>query len=137
MAEGQVSQFSNITFTDMPIMRPIGLKRQSMLMEFLTITWLPRGDRLTHQINIPPGFIHNGPSIPNRLRGIVYYTHRLLRPSIVHDYLYSGYGAKHGWTRKEADRLFLESLLAEGVGIIRRRVMWLAVRALGNAHFKR
>lgn len=120
----------------MPAMEPIGWKRQAMILAALTISWdhrtkQPRQDSIFRDgVTVPVGFIHNGPSIPDRLRGIVFYTHRLLRPSIVHDYLYT-YGYKTGWTRKEADRLFLESLKAEGVGRIRRRVMWLSVRVAG------
>ncbi len=124
-----MKQFSAIIFSPMPDMRPIGYKRQAELREPLYISWSSQGAR--HEVVAPIGFIHNGPSIPDRLRGIVFYTHRLLRPSIVHDYLYT-YGHKTGWTRKEADRLFLESLKVEGVGLIRRRVMWLAVRAAGS-----
>ncbi len=125
-------KFSNISFSPMPAMRPTGWKRQEKLLEFVSIMWMDEGGY--QEIVAPKGFVHNGPSIPNRLRGIVYYTHRLLRPSIVHDYLYT-YGYKTGWTRKEADRLFLESLAAEGVGRLRRRAMWLAVRAAGKSHW--
>ena len=123
-----MNQFSNILFSDMPSMRPIGWKRQAEMLDPLAIQWI--GGRLV----IPVGFVHNGPSIPDRLRGIVFYTHRLLRPSIVHDYLYR-HGAKLGWTRKEADRLFLEALKVEGVHLLRRRAMWLAVRAAGKSHW--
>ena len=126
--------FTSLVFSGMPAMRPIGHKRQVELLEPLRLSWPKYG--VSRQVAVPAGFVHNGPSVPNRLRGVVYYTHRLLRPSIVHDYLYSGYGAKNGWTRKEADKLFLESLIAEGVGRIRRRTMWLAVRALGRSHWK-
>lgn len=124
--------FSDIVFSDMPAMRPIGQKRQAELLEPLAISWVRQGKR--QRFVVPTRFIHNGPSIPDRLRGVVYYTHRLLRPSVVHDYLYT-YGAKQGWTRKEADQLFLESLSAEGVGIIRRRSMWVAVRIAGRSHW--
>ena len=127
-----MKQFKYILFSDMPAMRPTGRKRQYEMLEPLGISWA--GIELRRDLEVPVGFIHNGPSIPNRLRGIIYYTHRLLRPSIVHDYLY-WHGAKLGWTRKEADRLFLESLKVEGVGRIRRRAMWLAVRAAGKSHW--
>lgn len=127
-------QFFNIRFTPMPAMEPLGRKRQYMILKPLTIWWSTYAAR--RGIKVPVGFIHNGPSIPNRLRGIVYYTHRLLRPSIVHDYLYSGWGAANGWTRKDADRLFLEGLAADGVGWLRRRVMFAAVRGFGSGSWK-
>ncbi len=120
-----MSQFPGLLFSDMPAMKPVGWKRQYEMLKPLAIQWL--GGHIT----VPVGFIHNGPSIPDRLRGIVFYTHRLLRPSIVHDYLYSGWGSANGWTRKDADKLFLEGLVIEGVWWGRRRIMWLSVRAGG------
>jgi hypothetical protein len=45
----------------------------------------------------------------------------------LHDYRYC---VKQG-TREAADALFLEALEAEGVNLITRRIMWLAVRAWG------
>ena len=45
----------------------------------------------------------------------------------MHDYRYC---VKQG-TREQADALFLEALEAEGVNLITRRIMWLAVRAYG------
>ena len=134
MAEGQVNQFLRIVFSDMPAMRPVGQKRQYEMLEPLSASWTRHIER--QELTVPIGFIHNGPSIPDRLRGIVFYTHRLLRPSIVHDYLY-WHGAKLGWTRKEADRLFLEALKVEGVGLIRRHAMWFAVRAAGRSHWSK
>ena len=129
MAEGQMNQFLNIIFSDMPAMRPIGWKRQYEMLETFAVSWLPeKYKELQNTVLVPKGFIHNGPSIPDRLRGIVFYTHRLLRASIIHDYLYSGWGSAHGWARKDADRLFLKSRKVEGGSLIRRRVMWLAVR---------
>lgn len=113
--------FENIVFSEMPAMRPIGPKRQVVLLEPLRVQWQ------SGNLEIPAGFIHDGPSIPDRLRGIVFYTHRLLRPSIVHDYLY----AKGMWTRKRCDRFFLEALKTEGAGLVRRHAMWAAVRAGG------
>ena len=129
-----MKSFANISFSSMPAMRPIGWKRQEELLELVSIIW--RQGEYPQEIVVPVGFVHNGPSIPNRLRGIVFYTHRQLRPSIVHDYLYT-YGYKIGWTRKEADRLFFESLKTEGVWRLRRRVMWLAVRAAGRSHWSK
>ena len=139
-----MNKFPNLVFSDMPTMRPVGWERQYELLEPVCVRWAevwfdPVPDTIGglrgysgEEITVPAGFIHNGPSIPDRLRGIVFYTHRLLRASIIHDYLYSGWGSAHGWARRDADRLFLESLKVEGVSLIRRRVMWLAVRIAGS-----
>jgi hypothetical protein len=45
------------------------------------------------------------------------------------------YCLKHG-TREAADALFLEALEAEGVNLITRRLMWLAVRAWGWTYWR-
>jgi hypothetical protein len=105
----------------MPAMRPVGRKRDVLLLEALSVTW-DGGS-----IEVPKGFVHDGPSIPNRLRGLIYYTHRLLRPSIVHDWLC----VNDIWTQKRRSLFLIEALAVEGTSVIRRRLMWGAVRAGG------
>ena len=119
--------FPNLRFSPVPAMLPVGLKREYKLLEPLRVYW---DDGF---FEVSEGFVHDGPSIPNRLRGLVYYTHRLLRASIAHDYLYAraGPGCPHLWSRERCDRLFLEGLAIDGVGLVRRQVMWAAVRAGG------
>ena len=107
-----MEQFPELVFGPIPAMQPVGWGREVKLLAPQTVRW--KGGEIT----VPVGFIHDGPSIPSRLRGIVYYTHRLLRASIVHDYLYE----RCFWTRKRC-----------GVGPLRRNAMWAAVR-LGGLH---
>lgn len=122
-----MTDFPNLRFGPMPKMLPVeGTMREVQLLDDLGVRWDGGG------FVVPAGFVHDGPSIPNRLRGLVYYTHKLLKPSIAHDYLYVFPG---GWERAEADALFLEGLRVEGVGWLRRRTMWSAVRAGGRGAF--
>ncbi len=109
----------------MPRMLPLeGTVRKAQLVDSLEVSWNGGG------FTVPAGFVHDGPSIPNWLRGIVYYSHALLLPSIAHDFLYVE--QPENWTREKADRLFIEGLEVEGVGWLRRNVMWSAVRAGGG-----
>ncbi len=120
-----MTEFANLRFGPMPRMFPLeGTVRTVELLDGLEVSWNGGG------FTVPTGFAHDGPSIPNRLRGLIYYTHRLLKPSIAHDYLFVA--PNHdGFTRVEADALFLAGLEVEGVGWLRRKTMWSAVRAGG------
>ncbi len=118
-----MTEFPNLRFGPMPAMRPIGTGREVELLELLWVGW----DDYT--LTVPEGFVHDGPSIPNRLRGVVYYNHRLLKPSIAHDFVYET--LPEDWTRARADALLLEGLVVEGVGWLRRNMVWSAVRAGG------
>ena len=115
-----MNSFPGIDFGLMPRMLPLGTNRDTKLLDPLIVIWSTNG-----KLEVPKGFIHDGPSIPNRLRGLIYYTHRLLCPSIEHDYLCK----EDMWTQKLRSRFLLEALEAEGVGFIRRKLMWSAVRA--------
>ena len=110
-------------------MRPIaGTKREVELLEPVVCTWDDEfGER---SLTVPMGFQHDGPSIPSRLRGVVPYTHAKLLASVVHDWLYVA--RVKGWTRADADALFLASLKAQGVGWFTRQVMHKAVRVGGS-----
>lgn len=119
-----MTEFPYLTFSPMPAMRPVGPKREVELLETLSATW--DGGRLL----VPVGFVHDGPSIPTRARSLVSYSHLLLRPSVVHDYLYEM--KLPDWPRQRCDELFLEGLAVEGVGWLKRNVMWSAVRAGGG-----
>lgn len=120
-----MTEFKNLRFGPMPRMLPLsGTVREVRLLDQLDVFWDDGG------LSVPKGFCHDGPSIPNRLRGIVFYTHKLLKPSIVHDWLYVE--QPKDWTRKRADEFFLEALKVEGVGAVRRNIMYRAVRVGGG-----
>lgn len=76
---------------------------------------------------VPSRFITDLASIPRIARPAIDRNGKSRRPAVLHDWLY----CLHADTRAEADALFLEALQAEGVGLIIRRAMWLAVRAGG------
>lgn len=80
--------------------------------------------RLYH---VPARFITDLASIPGLFQPAIDRNGKSRRPAVLHDWLY----CLHAGTRAEADALFLEALQAEGVGLIVRRTMWIAVRAWG------
>ncbi|MGR3626808.1 MAG: DUF1353 domain-containing protein [Limimaricola sp.] len=73
-------------------------------------------------ITVPPGFAFDV-SIPRPL-WLAFSPHdpRYLRAAAIHDWLLTD-----GWWRVTAGAVFLEALRADGVGRIRRLLMWLAV----------
>ena len=75
---------------------------------------------------VPEGYIsHQLASIPRLpLMYLVFKGPDTHRPGILHDYLCRQID------RKKADAIFYEALRSEGVGVIRARLMWSAVRVV-------
>ncbi len=91
-------------------------------------------------LRILKGFIWDGASIPR-----VFWTMsgirpggRMVGPSLVHDYLYRGIGGEIAgdYTRKEADQLFRHLMLEAGMGKMRARWAYQAVRLFGRWAWK-
>ncbi len=81
---------------------------------------------------VPEGYVsHNMASIPRLpLMYLVFKGPDTHRPGILHDYLCTL--SKTGdFKRSKADDLFYEALRSEGVGVVRARMMWSAVRLAG------
>lgn len=79
-------------------------------------------------IAIPKGFITDGASIPKFAWSILGGPLGKYAPAaVVHDYLYQ----KQIYTRSKSDVIFLEAMQVLGVGWLKRRTMWLAVRIFG------
>jgi len=89
-------------------------------------------------------FISDLASIPGIANVIVSNDdYRIRRPAIIHDWLYCFVGHMHSFeykgglypskiiNRAHADMIFKHALEEEGVGWMKRNLMWLAVRAVG------
>lgn len=76
---------------------------------------------------VPANFITDLASIPRLLQPFIAKDGNSRRAAVLHDFRYC---LKRG-TRAEADALFHEALLADGVGTWTARLMWLGVRAGG------
>lgn len=77
-------------------------------------------------ITVPDGFVTDFASIPAPGRILISGHGQDRWAAVVHDYLYS---IKHD--RKQADAVFLEALELMGVNLIKRRLMYRAVRTGG------
>jgi len=93
------------------------------LVHGIRVTW--RGGEYT----VSAGLRTDLASIPRGFRWLVSVVGQWARASVVHDDLYVRQPA--GWTRHDADRLFLELMRDEGVSVWRAWIMYGAVRAGG------
>jgi len=79
------------------------------------------------EIKVLAGFITDFASVPRVFWVIFPPDGEYTSCAIVHDYLYY----KKDRSRLEADNIFLEAMKSIKVNLIKRRIMWLAVRSLG------
>jgi hypothetical protein len=96
-------------------------------------------------ITVPPGFVTDLASIPRLASSIYPPDGPWVKAAIIHDYLYGTAGVgiwkTHGpsisratpYTRAEADDVLREAMENRGVGIVKRNVIWSAVRVGGAA----
>lgn len=84
-------------------------------------------------VTAPKGFVTNFASIPDFLKWYVSNDDwRVVRPSIVHDWIYSEHQVAGGFiSRSQADDLFYEMLRVEGMGWLKAKLMWAGVRIGG------
>ena len=101
--------------------------------EWLVIRPLQYAPRQGKPITVPAGFITDLASIPRLLRSVYDTQDECREPAVLHDYLYC---VQFG-ERAEADALFLEALERAGVGLLKRRSMWLGVRAGGWMYWRK
>lgn len=80
-------------------------------------------------IQVNPGFDFDGASIPRALWSVVGspMTDGYQRAGCLHDALY----ASEYFPREVCDMLFLKAMESDGVGYLKRRAMYRAVRAFG------
>lgn len=123
-----------------------------MLTESFVYVWRAVGSG-AFKIIVPRGFKYDGASVPRALWSILGVSkdgiHRAA--ATVHDFLYSRKGAVHGsryarsrWrtcrfkiTRKQADVKFYQMLRDSGVGRVRAKAMYWAVRVFGGSSWKK
>ncbi len=90
-------------------------------------------------VHVPEGFITDFASIPRALWAALPPTGRYGKAAVVHDYLYVTAGKGDGtlgFTKPQADSIFLEAMEVLGVPWLERHVMWLAVKAFGRGAFE-
>lgn len=91
-------------------------------------------DRLRRLVVVPQGYRTDLASVPRLAWRIVPRDHGpARRPAVVHDYIYTN--QTHRFTKAQADRLFYEALLEEGVGQLLAWLMYAAVRLGGRGNW--
>ena len=110
-------------------------------MKGLTYTTTATGVRLTAdlhcvpfhgcKIDVPKGFECDGASIPRWAWSFVGspFQPDILRAAVVHDYLYRTGSVG---SRSIADAIFRKMMLDDGVGFVRRQLIYFAVRCWGR-----
>lgn len=100
---------------------PVGKRKYKVLEDY---------DTRYKGIIVPAGFVCDGASIPRVFWSIVGgpFSADHMTAAVVHDYLY-GAGLT---TRAEDDEVFLAIMRDHGAGLIKRRLMYHAVRGFGH-----
>lgn len=84
---------------------------------------------------VPENFDTDLASIPHWLWSFIAPTRSdFMEASILHDYLYTCHS---GFSRKDIDGIFYQSLVINGVPKLRAALMYLAVRLFGSSHFNK
>jgi len=111
-------------------MKPYDSNRWRMVEDFIYLT--PKTT-----ITIPHGFVHDLASIPRPLNLIFRKHGKHTKAAILHDWCYHRKGkVKKGFvklSRAECDRLFYTAMRECGVGWLKAKMMYYAVRAGGWA----
>ena len=91
------------------------------------VTWAGKS------FTIPRGFESDGASVPRFFWRLVCppLDHRAVRAGVAHDYIYRTHPA--GWTKKEADQMFYDLLVSDGVPRFRAYLAYLGVELFGGA----
>ncbi len=92
---------------------------------------------LGYIIIVPAKFITDLASTPKILWNILEpFGKGYLKASVIHDYLYSKDCVYQFINREIADKIFLEIMKENGVGPIKRNLMYIGVRIFGKRFFR-
>jgi len=121
----------NVLFVD-----PDFRSREGRQVAILGDAW-PYCDDATGDVYMIPQFFETDfASIPGFARGYINpQGERIVGPAIVHDWLYALGGAPRDAAREKADRIFRAELKNENVNVIKRNIMYRAVKHFGGATF--
>lgn len=83
------------------------------------------------ELTVPAGFRSDGASVPRFFWRVVFPPGdpKALRAAFLHDYIYATH--PEGWSREEADELFLGVMVLDGVPSLRAYLAYLGVRLFG------
>lgn len=84
-------------------------------------------------IKVPAGFTTDGASIPRLFWSIFSPYGDCFGAAVIHDYLYN---VKNDFSRKQADKIFLEGMKLLSVSYLRRNTVYYSVRMFGKIAYK-
>lgn len=119
-------------------MGPFPVLRQVNGDEWVVVEEFRRDTRVLGVVVVPVGSTTDGASRPAWSKAIFTRWGRHTAAVVIHDALYRGaardpYGDPFQCSRKAADRVFREIMERDGVGKIKRNLMYWAVRAGGRS----
>ena len=116
------------SFTDHLLLEDLGDEHFELLQRFRYRV----GDESSNEIiDVPRGFITDFASVPRLFWNVIPPYGKHGKAAVVHDYLYGTNGLYGRYSRARCDAIFLEAMAVLGVGVIRRQIMFRAVRAFG------
>lgn len=86
-------------------------------------------------IKIPQRFKTDFVTVPQFFWWYVYPTGLLVKPAVLHDYLYSK-ECKLRYSRKDADKLFLLAMKLVNINWFKRHIAYYSVRLFGRKYYK-
>lgn len=97
------------------------------------LAYMTQDERL---VLVPVGYRTDLASVPRLAWRIVPRDHaQARRPAVAHDYIYTH--QTHRFTKAEADQIFHQALIEEGMGKVLAWLMWCAVRLGGRGNWGR
>ncbi|WP_368941617.1 DUF1353 domain-containing protein [Citrobacter werkmanii] len=93
--------------------------------------WLT--DELGEVISVPAGYVTDLASVPRFMWAIFPPHGRYAKAAIIHDWLYDN----ALWTKRKADRIFLDAMEVLDVPWWKRWSMYWAVRMFGKGNYRR
>lgn len=115
-------EFADLQIHGHLVLKHVG-RRHWRLTQPIRCTWVGG------EVEVPAGFQTDLASVPRPFRSLISVVGDWNRPAVIHDWLYCTRPVK--WTRRDADRLFLACLRAEGVWSVKRALMYAGVRLGG------
>jgi len=87
-------------------------------------------------LTVPVGFESDGASVPRFFWRAVFPPGdtRALRAAFIHDYIYRTH--PEGWTKAQADRLFRDLLVADGIPAWRANLAYYGVKFFGASSWE-
>lgn len=87
-----------------------------------------------HRLSVPAGFVTDFASVPRLPLVYAAFGNMAHRAATVHDWLYSD-GNGTDIRRHEADEIFRQIAIRDGVSELKAYLMWLAVTIVGGRHW--